>query len=203
MLFWMCKGWWVMVAGLLADDRWLIRLTTLFSNPGNPHQRDSMLELRDGDVEGRGVLRLEHRRRPEHLRHLLPQVSPDRCWVLPYLSPLIPKSLFWMFSNADHNCEQELLLHRDAVLRQQVQVRHLQLLSGFHSLIYLVPHIPPTSYNILPIISPSWCGSANQEAHKRMRVKKLPTILALHLKRFKYVEQYNRHIKVSIWTLSR
>ncbi|KAF7277725.1 hypothetical protein GWI33_009272 [Rhynchophorus ferrugineus] len=36
-----------------------------------------------------------------------------------------------------------------------------------------------------------------QEAQKRMRVKKLPTILALHLKRFKYVEQYNRHIKVS------
>jgi len=36
-----------------------------------------------------------------------------------------------------------------------------------------------------------------QEAHKRMRVKRLPTILALHLKRFKYVEQYNRHIKVS------
>ena len=30
-----------------------------------------------------------------------------------------------------------------------------------------------------------------------MRVKKLPTILALHLKRFKYVEQYNRHIKVT------
>lgn len=36
-----------------------------------------------------------------------------------------------------------------------------------------------------------------QEAHKRMRIKKLPTILALHLKRFKYMEQYNRHIKVS------
>jgi ubiquitin C-terminal hydrolase len=36
-----------------------------------------------------------------------------------------------------------------------------------------------------------------QEAHKRMRVKRLPTILALHLKRFKYVEQYNRHIKVT------
>ena len=32
---------------------------------------------------------------------------------------------------------------------------------------------------------------------KRMRIKKLPTILALHLKRFKYMEQYNRHIKVS------
>merc|ERR1711994_423219 len=39
--------------------------------------------------------------------------------------------------------------------------------------------------------------STYQEAHKRMRVKRLPTILALHLKRFKYMEQYNRHIKVS------
>nr|CAG4645533.1 EOG090X06IH [Lynceus sp. MCZ IZ 141354] len=36
-----------------------------------------------------------------------------------------------------------------------------------------------------------------QEAQKRMRVKKLPQILALHLKRFKYMEQYNRHVKVS------
>ena len=35
-----------------------------------------------------------------------------------------------------------------------------------------------------------------------MRVKKLPTILALHLKRFKYVEQYNRHIKVITETQS-
>jgi ubiquitin carboxyl-terminal hydrolase 12/46 len=32
---------------------------------------------------------------------------------------------------------------------------------------------------------------------KRMRVKRLPTILALHLKRFKYMEQMNRFIKVS------
>ncbi|XP_074038705.1 ubiquitin-specific protease 12/46 [Leptinotarsa decemlineata] len=39
--------------------------------------------------------------------------------------------------------------------------------------------------------------SSYQEAQKRMRVKKLPVILALHLKRFKYMEQYNRHIKVS------
>nr|CAG4646268.1 EOG090X06IH [Macrothrix elegans] len=39
--------------------------------------------------------------------------------------------------------------------------------------------------------------SSYQEAQKCMRVKKLPIILALHLKRFKYVEQYNRHIKVS------
>nr|CAG4643216.1 EOG090X06IH [Ilyocryptus agilis] len=39
--------------------------------------------------------------------------------------------------------------------------------------------------------------SSYQEAQKCMRVKKLPVILALHLKRFKYVEQYNRHIKVS------
>lgn len=36
-----------------------------------------------------------------------------------------------------------------------------------------------------------------QEAQKRMRVKKSPIILALHLKRFKYMEQFNRHIKVS------
>jgi len=36
-----------------------------------------------------------------------------------------------------------------------------------------------------------------QEAHKRMRIKKLPTILALHLKRFKYMEQFNRLTKVS------
>ncbi|KAJ3632027.1 hypothetical protein MTP99_013125 [Tenebrio molitor] len=41
------------------------------------------------------------------------------------------------------------------------------------------------------------CLSSYQEAQKRMRVKKLPMILALHLKRFKYMEQYNRHIKVS------
>lgn len=43
------------------------------------------------------------------------------------------------------------------------------------------------------------CDKCNsyQEAQKRMRVKKLPMILALHLKRFKYVEHYNRHTKVS------
>jgi ubiquitin carboxyl-terminal hydrolase 12/46 len=35
------------------------------------------------------------------------------------------------------------------------------------------------------------------DLQKWMRVKKFPMILALHLKRFKYVEQYNRHIKVS------
>ena len=31
----------------------------------------------------------------------------------------------------------------------------------------------------------------------RMRVKKLPHILALHLKRFKYVDQLSRHTKLS------
>lgn len=30
-----------------------------------------------------------------------------------------------------------------------------------------------------------------------MRIKKLPQLLALHLKRFKYVEQMNRHTKLS------
>ncbi|XP_074650618.1 ubiquitin carboxyl-terminal hydrolase 12-like [Tubulanus polymorphus] len=38
---------------------------------------------------------------------------------------------------------------------------------------------------------------SKQEAQKRMRVKKLPNILALHLKRFKYMEQLNRYTKLS------
>lgn len=39
--------------------------------------------------------------------------------------------------------------------------------------------------------------SSYQEAQKCIRVKKLPMILVLQLKRFKYMEQYNRYIKVS------
>jgi ubiquitin carboxyl-terminal hydrolase 12/46 len=38
---------------------------------------------------------------------------------------------------------------------------------------------------------------SKQEAQKRMRIKKLPKLLALHLKRFKYVEQVNRYTKLS------
>uniref|UniRef100_A0A0N4ZYF5 Ubiquitin carboxyl-terminal hydrolase n=1 Tax=Parastrongyloides trichosuri TaxID=131310 RepID=A0A0N4ZYF5_PARTI len=38
---------------------------------------------------------------------------------------------------------------------------------------------------------------SKQEAQKRMRIKKLPKLLALHLKRFKYVESLNRHTKLS------
>ncbi|XP_023859725.1 ubiquitin carboxyl-terminal hydrolase 46 [Salvelinus sp. IW2-2015] len=38
---------------------------------------------------------------------------------------------------------------------------------------------------------------SKQEAQKRMRVKKLPMILALHLKRFKYMEQLHRYTKLS------
>ncbi|KAL4231014.1 Ubiquitin carboxyl-terminal hydrolase 46 [Mactra antiquata] len=38
---------------------------------------------------------------------------------------------------------------------------------------------------------------SKQEAQKRMRVKKLPQILALHLKRFKYTEQLKRFTKLS------
>ena len=30
-----------------------------------------------------------------------------------------------------------------------------------------------------------------------MRIKRLPTVLALHLKRFKYVDNMSRHVKVS------
>jgi ubiquitin carboxyl-terminal hydrolase 12/46 len=38
---------------------------------------------------------------------------------------------------------------------------------------------------------------SKQEAQKRMRIKKLPQILALHLKRFKYMEHLNRYAKLS------
>jgi ubiquitin carboxyl-terminal hydrolase 12/46 len=36
-----------------------------------------------------------------------------------------------------------------------------------------------------------------QEAQKRMRIKRLPPVLALHLKRFKYVEQLGRYKKLA------
>ncbi|XP_033110927.1 ubiquitin carboxyl-terminal hydrolase 12-like [Anneissia japonica] len=38
---------------------------------------------------------------------------------------------------------------------------------------------------------------SKQEAQKRMQIKKLPQILALHLKRFKYMEQLHRFTKLS------
>ncbi|KAF8529749.1 hypothetical protein BU17DRAFT_13871, partial [Hysterangium stoloniferum] len=40
------------------------------------------------------------------------------------------------------------------------------------------------------------CGSL-QEAEKRMKIKKLPNVLALHLKRFKYQEDVQKYIKLS------
>ncbi|KAJ6520191.1 hypothetical protein C8R45DRAFT_1058362 [Mycena sanguinolenta] len=36
-----------------------------------------------------------------------------------------------------------------------------------------------------------------QEAEKRMKIKKLPNVLALHLKRFKYQEDLQKHIKLA------
>ncbi|CAO2039345.1 unnamed protein product [Urochloa humidicola] len=36
-----------------------------------------------------------------------------------------------------------------------------------------------------------------QEAEKRMKIKKVPQILVIHLKRFKFIEQLNRHKKLS------
>ncbi|KAI0299917.1 hypothetical protein BC826DRAFT_905949 [Russula brevipes] len=41
----------------------------------------------------------------------------------------------------------------------------------------------------------SCCGL--QEAEKRMKIKKLPNILALHLKRFKYQEELKKYIKLT------
>lgn len=38
---------------------------------------------------------------------------------------------------------------------------------------------------------------SKQEATKRLRIKRLPLILALHLKRFKYQEHLHRHTKLS------
>ncbi|XP_053229171.1 ubiquitin carboxyl-terminal hydrolase 46-like isoform X2 [Podarcis raffonei] len=38
---------------------------------------------------------------------------------------------------------------------------------------------------------------SKQEAQKRMRVKKLPMILSLHLKRFKYIDHLHRYTKLS------
>jgi ubiquitin carboxyl-terminal hydrolase 12/46 len=40
------------------------------------------------------------------------------------------------------------------------------------------------------------CASL-QEAHKCIRIKKAPLVLAIHLKRFKYIEQLQRHKKLS------
>lgn len=44
-----------------------------------------------------------------------------------------------------------------------------------------------------------FCDVCNglQEAEKRMKVKKIPNILALHLKRFKYQEQLQKFTKLS------
>lgn len=41
----------------------------------------------------------------------------------------------------------------------------------------------------------SCCGL--QEAEKRMKIKRLPNILALHLKRFKYQEDLNKYVKLN------
>jgi ubiquitin C-terminal hydrolase len=41
----------------------------------------------------------------------------------------------------------------------------------------------------------SCCGL--QEAEKRMKIKRLPNILALHLKRFKYQEELNKYVKLN------
>lgn len=41
------------------------------------------------------------------------------------------------------------------------------------------------------------CNCSLQEAQKRMKIKKTPHILVIHLKRFKYMEQLGRYKKLS------
>ena len=55
-------------------------------------------------------------------------------------------------------------------------------------------HLKNTTY---PKYVSSTDGSNDVLFFSRMRVKKLPHILALHLKRFKYMEQLNRYTKLS------
>jgi len=44
-----------------------------------------------------------------------------------------------------------------------------------------------------------WCDNCNnkQEAQKRIKIKRLPNVLVLHLKRFKYIEQTQRYKKLA------
>ncbi len=56
-----------------------------------------------------------------------------------------------------------------------------------------------SSSEMLAMESKYYCEKccSKQEATKRLRVKKLPQILALHLKRFKFMEQSQRFTKLS------
>ena len=56
-----------------------------------------------------------------------------------------------------------------------------------------------SSSEMLAMESKYYCEEccSKQEATKRLRVKKLPHILALHLKRFKFMEQTQRFTKLS------
>ncbi|RZS28522.1 hypothetical protein BHM03_00062122 [Ensete ventricosum] len=94
------------------------------------------------------------------------------------------------------------------------ELRQVSRFSIFFSLFFLLPWlIPPgngpetapidgttrkraTTVEILPNLSyVSLCSL--QEAQKRMKIKKPPHILVIHLKRFKYVEQLGRYKKLS------
>ena len=68
-----------------------------------------------------------------------------------------------------------------------------------------LPPSPPLSFRMFSS-NETLCGESKyyceqccskQEATKRLRVKKLPQILALHLKRFKYLEQHNNFTKLT------
>lgn len=54
------------------------------------------------------------------------------------------------------------------------------------------------TYHVQELRSKSFCFTCSlQEAQKRMKIKKPPHILVIHLKRFKYIEQLGRYKKLS------
>lgn len=90
---------------------------------------------------------------------------------------------------------QGLQQHRDSVQRIQILLRDLLQQAGGAEAVS-----PTFSRGLAHLTTPG----AHRARFKplrapvtRMRVKKLPMILALHLKRFKYMEQLHRYTKLS------
>lgn len=96
-------------------------------------------------------------------------------------------SLLWSalssrdFSNTETLCSEYKYYCETCCSKQEAQKRSVKRWSSYHCDVSLCRKTP--GYAAL--------------LHCRMRVKKLPMILALHLKRFKYMEQLHRYTKLS------